>query len=275
MSGNLPRGSVPIMLAHRGPHLPSVGPAPAYNQVMDVQGQVAVVTGGARGIGRAIALRLIAAGASVVIADLDAEASAATAAAIGADSLPTDVGDPAEVDRLFGWIAQRFGQLHILVNNAGIGASMPPEQLDVATWDHVLNVNLRGAFLCAKAAAVLMRANGAGAAIINIASTRALMSEPGNEAYAASKGGLLALTHALANSLGPRIRVNAICPGWIDTRHEALRPEDHAQHPAGRVGRPEDVAEACLFLASSASSFMTGQYVVLDGGMTRKMIYLE
>ena len=91
----------------------------------------------------------------------------------------------------------------------------------------------------------------------------------------ASKGGLLALTHALANSLGPSIRVNAICPGWINTRDEKLRPEDDAQHLVGRVGRPEDVAEACLFLASSASSFVTGQYLVVDGGMTRKMIYVE
>jgi NAD(P)-dependent dehydrogenase (short-subunit alcohol dehydrogenase family) len=111
--------------------------------------------------------------------------------------------------------------LHILVNNAGIGAAVPLEQLDVATWDYALNVNRRGALLWARAAAGLTPRNGASAAIINIASTRALMSERGNEAYAASEGGLLVLTHALANSLGPRIRVNAMCPGWIDTRREA------------------------------------------------------
>jgi NAD(P)-dependent dehydrogenase (short-subunit alcohol dehydrogenase family) len=144
----------------------------------------------------------------------------------------------------------------------------------VADWDRVLAVNLRGPFLCARDTAPLLRRAGS-AVIINIASTRALMSEPDNEAYAASKGGLLALTHALANSLGPAIRVNAIAPGWIHTRGEPLRPEDHAQHPVGRVGRPEDVAQACLFLATAESAFMTGQCLVLDGGMTIKMIYRE
>ena len=113
---------------------------------------------------------------------------------------------------------------------------------------------------------------GEGASIINMASTRAFMSEPQTEAYAASKGGLVALTHALAVSLGPKIRVNAIAPGWISDDDE-LRPVDHEQHPAGRVGRPQDVADAVLYLASAG--FMTGQVLVLDGGMTRKMIYAE
>jgi NAD(P)-dependent dehydrogenase (short-subunit alcohol dehydrogenase family) len=242
---------------------------------MELEGQVAIITGAARGIGRAIATRFVSAGASVVIADLDHAAGAATAAALGAHSEATDVADPAAIRRLFAAIDARFGRLDVLVNNAGISATRPPEQLELAEWDRVLAVNLRGAFLCAQAAAPLMRRGSAVSAIVNIASTRALMSEPGNEAYAASKGGLLALTHALANSLGPSIRVNAICPGWINTRDERLRPGDHAQHPVGRVGRPEDVADACLFLASTASSFMTGQYLVVDGGMTRKMIYAD
>jgi len=120
--------------------------------------------------------------------------------------------------------------------------------------------------------------------VVNIASTRALQSEPHTEAYAASKGGLVALTHALAVSLGPAVRVNCISPGWIDTsawqprgqeRTSALRPEDHAQHPAGRVGRPEDVAILCAYLVSDAAGFVTGQNFVIDGGMTRKMIYEE
>ena len=131
-----------------------------------------------------------------------------------------------------------------------------------------------------------MRRAGGGA-IINIASTRALMSEPDTFAYSASKGGLLALTHSLAISLGPIIRVNAISPGWIDTSgwrrgeagqapaREALRPIDHAQHPAGRVGRPEDVAWACTFLASDLAGFITGQNLIVDGGMTVKMIYVD
>jgi NAD(P)-dependent dehydrogenase (short-subunit alcohol dehydrogenase family) len=242
---------------------------------MELEGQVAIITGAGRGIGRAIAARFTSAGATVVIADSDAEAGAATAAALGAHSEPTDVADPAAIRRLFASIEARFGRLDVLVNNAGISATSPVEQVQVADWDRVLAVNLRGAFVCAQAAAPLLRRGSGRGTIVNIASTRALMSEPGNEAYAASKGGLLALTHALANSLGPSIRVNAICPGWINTRDDRLRPEDHAQHPVGRVGRPEDVAEACLFLAGSASSFMTGQYLVLDGGMTRKMLYID
>jgi NAD(P)-dependent dehydrogenase (short-subunit alcohol dehydrogenase family) len=237
--------------------------------------RVVVITGGARGIGRAIAERFAASGASVVIADLDASASATTAGQLGVHSVPTDVGEPAAVRRLFDQVGAQFGQMHVLVNNAGISVMKPVHELSVDEWDRVLAINLRGAFLCAQAAAPWLRRSADGGAIINIASTRALMSEPGNEAYSASKGGLLALTHALANSLGPSIRVNAICPGWILTRDEALRPEDLAQHPVGRVGHPDDVASACLFLATAASSFMTGQYLVIDGGMTRKMMYLE
>jgi NAD(P)-dependent dehydrogenase (short-subunit alcohol dehydrogenase family) len=172
------------------------------------------------------------------------------------------------------WVERQFGQLHILVNNAGISQFSPVEQLSVDNWDSILNVNLRGPFLCSQAAAPLMKQAGFGS-IINISSTRALMSEPGNEAYAASKGGLLSLTHALANSLGPAIRVNAICPGWIHVSDAPIRPEDHDQHPVGRVGKPDDIAHACVFLASEESSFMTGQRLVIDGGMTIKMIYEE
>jgi NAD(P)-dependent dehydrogenase (short-subunit alcohol dehydrogenase family) len=131
------------------------------------------------------------------------------------------------------------------------------------------------------AAPHLRRARGA---IVNIASTRALQSEPNTEAYSASKGGLVALTHALAVSLGPDVRVNCVSPGWIDVsarrkrsrrKPEALRPEDRAQHPVGRVGTPEDVAELVAFLLSDAAGFITGQDFIADGGMTRKMIYIE
>ena len=119
-----------------------------------------------------------------------------------------------------------------------------------------------------------MKSNGGGV-IINIASTRALMSEPDSEAYAASKGGIVALTHALAASLAPdRIRVNCISPGWIETGdYSQLREEDHHQHLSGRVGRPDDIARACLFLSSSENDFINGENIVIDGGMTRRMIY--
>jgi NAD(P)-dependent dehydrogenase (short-subunit alcohol dehydrogenase family) len=167
-----------------------------------------------------------------------------------------------------------LGGLSILVNNAGISGFVPLLADDApATWHRVLAVNLFGAYWCARAAVPHLRRDGG--AIVNIASTRALASEPNGEPYGAAKGGLLALTHALAVSLGPMgIRVNAISPGWIHTGGDAPTAEDHAQHPAGRVGAPEDVASAAVFLAARGESgFLTGQNVVLDGGMTVKMIY--
>jgi NAD(P)-dependent dehydrogenase (short-subunit alcohol dehydrogenase family) len=148
----------------------------------------------------------------------------------------------------------------------------------------VLDTNLTGPLLATRHAVPHLRRATGGGAIINIASTRALQSEPDSEAYAASKGGLVALTHALAISLGPAVRVHCISPGWIDTSAYAprgergpsrVRDEDHAQHPVGRVGRPEDVAALCAWLSSAEAGFVTGQNYVVDGGMTHKMIWLE
>jgi hypothetical protein len=144
--------------------------------------------------------------------------------------------------------------------------------LSLADWQRVLATNLTSAFLLVRATEDLLRASRG--AVVTIASTRARMSEPDTESYSASKGGLVALTHALAVSLGPEVRVNCVSPGWIDTRGEALRPEDHAQHPAGRVGRPEDVAALVAWLVGPESGFVTGAEFVIDGGMTRKMIYV-
>lgn len=233
---------------------------------MRYEGRVVVVTGAARGIGRAVAGAFAADGARVVAADIQPGEPIA-----GVTYIQTDVAVEADVERL---MEQVGPVLHVLVNNAGIGGFGPLESTPVEHFDRVLAVNLRGPYLCARYAAPLLRASGAGA-IINMASTRALMSEPGGEAYGASKGGLLALTHALAISLGPEVRVNAVLPGWIDVTGGPLTEADHAQHPAGRVGRPEDIARACLFLGSAEESgFMTGQSMVIDGGMTRKMIYI-
>lgn len=177
---------------------------------------------------------------------------------------------------------EAFGAIDGLVNNAGIAspASGPLESLQVDDWHRVLATNLTGYFLCAKHCIPLLRVGGG--AIVNISSTRSAQSEPDTEAYAASKGGVDALTHAMAVSLGPSIRVNAINPGWIDVsvwkkrrerRAPALSEVDHSQHPVGRVGKPEDIASLAVFLLSDAASFITGQRFVVDGGMTVRMIY--
>lgn len=241
---------------------------------------VAIVTGAARGIGKAIAYKLASQGAVVIIADSNESAGNDTANAMCSEGLDAvffkvDVGIIDEVKHLIQAVKTRYKRLDWIVNNAGISFFKPIDVIEISEFDRVIDVNLRSAFLFAKYGAPLMQ-KSPNAAIVNISSTRAIMSEPHNEAYTAAKAGLLGLTHALANSLGPKIRVNAICPGWIDVGNpDQLRLEDHLQHPAGRVGIPEDVANMAVFLVSKESAFITGQSFVIDGGMTKKMIYEE
>lgn len=151
------------------------------------------------------------------------------------------------------------------------GCQLKSFRLD--SGNRIISVNLSSVFLCTKYALPHLKKKGG--SIVNITSTRAHMSEPDTEAYSASKGGILALTHSLAVSLGPKVRVNCISPGWIETGdYSKLRKADHLQHPAGRVGRPEDIAEAVMFLSSDENGFITGVDLAVDGGMMRKMIYI-
>jgi NAD(P)-dependent dehydrogenase (short-subunit alcohol dehydrogenase family) len=222
----------------------------------------AIVTGGAGLIGAGLCHALAAEGWDVASFDLAAGPQ-------GTRHIPCDVTDEGAVAAAFD--ALGWETVDLLVNNAGIARAHhgPIADLSLADWQRVVDSHLTGAFLMTRAAVARM---GQGASIVNIASTRAFMSEPDGEAYAAAKGGIVALTHALAVSLGPKIRVNAIAPGWI-ADGAGLRPEDHAQHPAGRAGRPQDIAETVLWLAGAG--FVTGQVVVVDGRMTRKMVYAD
>jgi NAD(P)-dependent dehydrogenase (short-subunit alcohol dehydrogenase family) len=257
--------------------------------MQNFKNKTAIVTGGGQGIGKAIVQALSHHEANVVIAEKDEEAGKEVIEwLVGKGSrreslhfVPCDVASEEDVKRLIEETLQQFGRMDILVNNAGLSNFKPFLALSVAEWDEVLNVNLRGAFLCARYAAPHLKEHRKGN-IINIASTRALMSEPDSEAYAASKGGLVALTHALAMSLGPDVRVNAISPGWIEVRDwkknsQRQKVQHSAQenriHPVGRVGEPEDIGRAVVYLCSGEAGFITGQNLVIDGGMTRKMIY--
>ncbi len=253
-----------------------------------LQGRIALVTGAGQGIGRAIAARFLDEGASVVLVDVDRDAGEDARDELSARGrVSLEVADIADERAIVGAVNAAVawgGALDIVVNNAAIVPEkrVPLVELDRATWQRSLDVNLTAPLLFAREAVPHLRPRRG--AIVNITSTRALMSEPNTLPYSATKGGLVALTHALAISLGPDIRVNGIAPGWIATdawkarphRHEPkLSAEDHAQHPVGRVGRPEDVAALATWLVSDEAGFVTGQIVTTDGGMTRKMIYAE
>jgi len=237
-----------------------------------LEGKVAIVTGGGHGIGRGIAERFAAEGARVTVNDVDAARAEETAAAIGeaALALPADVSDSADVDRLFDATIERFGTVDVLVNNAGlIDVERHVLEADEGWWDRVLDVNLKGQFLCALRAAKWMAAHGGGS-MINLSSGGARAAHRGMVSYDASKGGVEGMTRALALDLAPYgIRVNALAPGAIDVM--GLSEEQQASRgetiPLGRVGTPEDMAGPAVFLASDDARYVTGVALSVDGGL--------
>jgi len=243
--------------------------------------KVVIVTGASNGIGSAIATAYIQEGAYVVLADIDESQGNQLLEQLDAKEkalfIKTDIRNEAEIIHLVHTTKDTFGKIDILINNVGKGIFKSFYELSIEEWDDVLNTNLRSVFLCSREVAKIMRDQKNGGSIINMSSNRAYMSEPNTESYSASKGGIMAITHALANSLAEaHITVNSISPGWIETKdYNNLREIDHEQHLSKRVGKPEDIARACLFLTNPQNDFITGTNLMVDGGMTVKMIYEE
>jgi 3-oxoacyl-[acyl-carrier protein] reductase len=245
---------------------------------MMLDGRIAVVTGAARGIGKAIVLELAAAGAAVVINDIGnldkAEETVREITAAGGRAMvvKADISQAAEVDRLVSTVLQEYGKIDILVNNAGIARDNLLMRMKEADWDTVININLKSVFLCTKAVSRGMLKQRSGA-IVNIASVVGITGNAGQANYAAAKAGIIGFTKSMARELASRgIRVNAVAPGYIATDMTAKLPEEVKKEfikgiPLGRMGSAEDVAKAVLFLVSPAASYMTGQTLSVDGGM--------
>ena len=223
-----------------------------------MQGKVAVITGGAHGIGKAIADAFLREGATVHIIDIQP-----------GDWFVGDVSKKEDLERFAASVIEKSGHVDYLINNA-----LPlMKGIDDCTWEefsYALAVGVTATFYLTK---LLMPFFAPGASVINISSSRDRMSQPQTESYTAAKGGIAALTHALAASLAGKARVNSISPGWIDTTGSNITGPDAAQQPVGRVGKPEDIAAMALFLCSEKAGFITGENIYIDGGMTKLMIY--
>ncbi len=238
---------------------------------LPLEGQVALVTGGAKRIGRSIVLRLAADGAAVVVnyahsrAEAEDLVSQLTARGGRATAWRADVSRQAEVREMFGAVEKEFGRLDLLVNNAGVFFRAKLAELSEEEWDKVQGINLKGQFFCAQAAAELMKRQGHGR-IVNISSIGGLLAWPSYMHYCVSKAGVIMLTRCLARALAPEIMVNSVAPGTIQFPGEPLKEERARMTPLGRNGTGEDVASAVAFLAQA--EFITGQVLVVDGGRT-------
>jgi len=240
--------------------------------VADLDGRVAIITGGASGIGAATAHRFAAEGATVAIFDRDAERAVKIAAATGGHAYALDVRDSDEVTEVVNLVAQTLGQIDILVNNAGTGDLRPMHTVDDKLWHRLIDVNLTGTFNATRAVIPFMLETGGGT-IVNNASVSGLAATRNEAAYSAAKAGVISLTKSGALEYGPTVRVNCVAPGHIRTpltavweqMPEAFEPIE-ASIPLRRIGEPEEVAELILFLASDRSSYITGQTLVIDGG---------
>ncbi len=238
------------------------------------------ITGGANGIGRTLVQTFSQAGYKVAFCDIDETAGRELEKQYNVRYFQIDVRDASALESIMQSLFREWGDIDILINNAGISKFIPITESSVEDFDDILSVNLRPVYITSRYLALHRKqqsvANPYGR-IINISSTRYLMSEPGSEGYAASKGGIYSLSHALALSLSDyHITVNSISPGWIQNDHyDRLTPQDHLQHPSKRVGKPEDIANLCLFLCKEENDFINGENIVVDGGMTKKMIYID
>lgn len=257
--------------------MPSNAPPPSFCQV-DLKGQVALVTGASRGIGKAIALRLAACGASVAAVARTLEGLESTLAAIReaggtAEGFAADVADAAQVAKVVEEVETRFGTIHVLVNNAGITRDGLFLRMEDDAWDQVIDTNLKGTFLFTRAVGMIMM-RGRYGRIINISSVSGLMGNPGQANYSASKAGVIGLTRTTARELASRgITVNAVAPGFIttdmtDVLPEKIKTEVKERVPVRRLGNPEDIADLVCYLSGPGAGYLTGQVIAVDGGMT-------